>query len=140
MEECLKKAGLKATRQRLALLEEMKKAGGRALTAEELYEILRPATGMDRSTVYRCLAALENHGLVERMDRRDGSACYCLAGQEHRHLLMCIRCHKTVVIPCCPLHQMEHSVSSATGFIMLKHTLELTGICPECAGKTANGR
>ena len=135
MEQRLKKAGLKATRQRAAILRCLEQAGGEALTAEELFEQLNPKTGVDRSTVYRSLAGMESRGLVERMDRRDGTACYCLAGQEHNHLLMCVRCQKTVPIPGCPLHQMEESIGAATGFVMLGHTLELTGICPDCASK-----
>ncbi len=135
MEERLKQAGLKITRQRVAMLEVLAQQKGHALTAEELYERTHPKTGADRSTVYRSLTSLESHGLVERMDRRDGSACYCLAGQEHSHLLMCVRCQKTVPISGCPLHQMQKSIGDATGFVMLGHTLELTGICPECAAR-----
>ena len=134
MEQRLKKAGLKATRQRAAILRCLEQAGGEALTAEELFEQLNPKTGVDRSTVYRCLEALESHRLVERMEHR-GGACYCLSGTDHRHLLMCIRCRKTVPIHGCPFHAMQESISKDTGFVMLGHTLEMTGICPECAAK-----
>ncbi len=137
MEQRLKQAGLKATRQRVAILEELAACRGHAATAEELFELLQGKTGLDRSTVYRSLASMESHGLVERMDRRDGSACYCLAGQDHSHLLMCVRCRKTVPVPGCPLHQMAESIGAATGFVVLGHTLELTGLCPDCAAKTA---
>jgi len=136
MEQRLKKAGLKATRQRVAMLQVLSEQKGHAITAEELFEKTHLQTGVDRSTVYRSLTSLEEHGLVERMDRRDGSACYCLAGQEHSHLLMCVRCQKTVPIAGCPFHQMEKSIGASTGFVMLGHTLELTGICPECAAKS----
>lgn len=134
MEQRLRESGLKATRQRVAILRCLEQAGGEALTAEELFEQLNPTTGVDRSTVYRCLEALENHHLVERMEHR-GGACYCIAGKNHRHLLMCVRCHKTVPIHSCPLHAMEESIGKDTGFVMLSHTLEMTGICPDCASK-----
>ncbi|MBQ9108546.1 MAG: transcriptional repressor, partial [Oscillospiraceae bacterium] len=87
MEQRLRESGLKATRQRVAILRCLEQAGGEALTAEELFEQLNPTTGVDRSTVYRCLEALENHHLGERMEHR-GGACYCIAGKDHRHLLM----------------------------------------------------
>lgn len=135
MEQLLKQAGMKVTRQRVAMLAVLAGQHGHALTAEELYEKVNSSTVVDRSTVYRSLAGMESRGLVERMDRRDGTACYCLAGQEHNHLLMCVRCQKTVPIPGCPLHHMEESIGAATGFVMLGHTLELTGICPDCAAK-----
>jgi len=135
MEQRLKQAGMKATRQRVAMLSVLSQQKGHALTADELYQKVNSRTVVDRSTVYRSLAGMEAHGLVERMDRRDGTACYCLAGQGHNHLLMCVRCQKTVPISGCPLHQMEQSIGAATGFVMLGHTLELTGICPECAAK-----
>ena len=126
---------MKVTRQRVAMLAVLAQQHGHALTADELYEKVNCSTVVDRSTVYRSLAGMESRGLVERMDRRDGTACYCLAGQEHNHLLMCVRCQKTVPIPGCPLHHMEESIGAATGFVMLGHTLELTGICPDCAAK-----
>ena len=136
MKTMLKSIGLKATRHRVAILEALEQAGGEALTAEALFERLHPQTGMDRSTVYRCLEALEGHGLVERMEHRNG-ACYCLTGRDHRHLLVCTRCRKTVSIPGCPLREMEQSLSRSTGFVHLTHTLELSGLCPECAGLRA---
>jgi len=134
VEERLKKAGLKVTRQRLALLEELDRAGG-FLTAEDLQDRLSPRTGMNRSTVYRILAVLEQRGLVERMERRDGCACYRLSGQEHCHLLVCTRCHKAVPVQGCPLEDLERRLSASTGFIITGHSLELTGLCPKCAAK-----
>lgn len=133
MEQRLKQAGLKATRQRVALLRVLEEQQGRAATAEELFERVQGQLEVDRSTVYRSLASMEAHGLVERMDRRDGSACYCLAGQEHSHLLMCVCCRKTVPVPGCPLRSMVQGIGAATGFVVLGHTLELTGLCPDCA-------
>lgn len=134
MEKRLRESGLKVTRHRAAILRCLEQAGGEALTAEELFEQLAPKTGMDRSTVYRSLEALVVHHLVERLEHR-GGACYCLAGKDHRHLLMCVRCHKTVPIHGCPFHALEESIGRNTGFVMLGHTLEMTGICPECASK-----
>lgn len=134
MKEILKTSGMKATRHRVSILQALERAGGEALTAEQLFEQLHPTTGVDRSTVYRCLEALEEHRLVERLEHR-GGACYCLTDRDHRHLLVCVRCHKRVAIPGCPLHDMEQAIGRATGFVQLSHMLELTGICPECAAR-----
>jgi len=65
MEQRLRRSGLKATRQRIAILQCLEQAGGEALTAEELYEQLNPTTAVDRSTVYRCLEALESVSCAE---------------------------------------------------------------------------
>lgn len=131
--EQLKKAGLKSTPHRIAVLNILEGSED-ARTAEDIYKTLSE-TGcrINLSTVYRILDSLVDRRIVSRSVLMDqNKALYELCGRQHRHYLICTACRRKVEIGDCPLHRLEHDMAAETGFRIEAHRLELYGICPEC--------
>ena len=131
----LKKAELKSTKKRQMLLFLLQKQA-RPMTAEELHEQANNILPMNVSTVYRTLNTLTDKGILVRSVRQDGKAYYALAKKDHYHRLVCDLCGKVIPIDTCPLSELEESLENKTGFRITGHSLEFTGLCPECAEKT----
>ncbi len=132
------KSASRNTRRRARMLEVLT-ASPRPLTAEELRAAVQTEFPIDRSTVYRALAAWEEQELVQRTLLPDGTACYERAGR-HVHHLVCAQCKAIVPIDGCPLRALGETLSAETGYIITGHSLEFTGICPRCAGKQGEER
>lgn len=131
----LKKAELKSTKKRQILLFLLQKQA-RPMTAEELHEQANNILPMNVSTVYRTLNTLTDKGILVRSVRQDGKAYYALAKKDHYHRLVCDLCGKVIPIDTCPLSELEESLENKTGFRITGHSLEFTGLCPECTKKT----
>ena len=131
----LKKAELKSTKKRQMLLFLLQKQA-RPMTAEELHEQANNILPMNVSTVYRTLNTLTDKGILVRSVRQDGKAYYALAQKDHYHRLVCDLCGKVIPIETCPLSELEESLENKTGFRITGHSLEFTGLCPECTKKT----
>lgn len=134
----LLKCGLKATRQRLALLAALNQSET-PLTAEELYMQLRQDfTTLSLSTIYRTLDTLCEKQMVNRSVLMDGRrALFEIMPETHCHNLICTVCHKIVPIQNCPLGAYEKSIAETTGYTISGHKLEVYGICPYCRQKAA---
>lgn len=130
----LKKAELKTTKKRQLLLFLLQKQA-RAMTAEELHEIANNILPMNVSTVYRTLNTLTEKDILIRSVRQDGKAYYALPKKGHSHRLVCDLCGKVIPIGTCPLSELEETLQNETGFHITGHSLEFTGLCPECAEK-----
>ncbi len=137
MEDILLKKGLKQTKSRLLILDILDKAD-KPLTAEEIYRLIQnEEDSINLSTVYRTLEVFLNKNIVQIPLMKDGNkASYILNRDEHHHYLVCDKCHKMIKIDFCPFAEFEKQIEQLTSFTILKHKLELFGICPNCQGKT----
>ncbi len=131
IDELLQKAELKRTRPReqiLALLIESTVH----LTAEQVYFALKTkAQHMALATVYRSLAALEQGGILAKVEI-DGKQSYYYSPGEHRHILLCTGCGKVILLHECPAAGLLRAVEQEYGFFVTGHTFEIVGLCPEC--------
>ncbi len=110
--------------------------------AEDLWKALRardPRLG--RATVFRTLAVLQQVGVLERVQRPDGSWCYRLCmGAAHHHHLTCAACGRDEVVDGTPLADLEAAlgrVAAAYGYEPARHDIRLLGRCPTCARAAA---
>jgi len=123
------------TRQRELILERLRTAGDRHITAEELAEELR-GEGVGRSTVYRTLERLVEQGEVRRFRPGDGGACYQFndstgSCREHHHL-KCIKCGRLFHTECELLDELSEHVYSHHGFLLDRSRTVLYGLCADC--------
>jgi Fur family transcriptional regulator, ferric uptake regulator len=128
----LSDAGVRATRQRLLVLETLA-AEPHDATAQEIYARIRQ--GGERvglATVYRTLSLLSERGVVDEFAHRPGETCYRLCGEGHHHHLVCARCHGVAELEECELDDWLARASDEHGFLATSHTLEVTGICAAC--------
>lgn len=139
-EEILNKTNLKATKHRLSILEELE-SNELTITAEDLYIKLKDrGVCISLSTVYRCLETLHEKGIVKRSNLPDyNKAVYEFNHNDHRHHLICIKCHKMLPIIGCPLEGYEKLVESKFGFTVKGHNLEVYGCCDVCERKDTKG-
>jgi Fur family transcriptional regulator, ferric uptake regulator len=125
---------LKNTQKRQAILGILAGAD-RSLTVEEIFTSCMEQLPINLSTVYRTLAKLSEKALVARIVENDGKARYSLScktvGVHHYHLV-CAKCKSIVELDDCPMETMQKKIGDKTGYIIIGHTMELTGLCPKC--------
>jgi Fur family transcriptional regulator, ferric uptake regulator len=125
-------AGLRPTRQRLAVASELLDERD-DVTAQALHDRLR-ARGerIGLATVYRTLSQLADAGAVDVLAHHPGELCYRLCGDAHHHHLVCSECHRVVELADCGLDSWLDRVSEAHGFVATGHRLEVAGVCEGC--------
>ena len=133
---CARK-GARLTPMRRAVLEQLIQAG-RPLGAYELLHRL----GAGRSTtvpappaVYRSLDFLQQHGLIHRLET--ARAYVACLHPEHPHaaqFLICRRCDTVVEADDEQVAGAAEALGQRAGFVLERHSVELTGICASCRG------
>lgn len=127
----LKENGLKATRNRLALLAYLSKTQ-KPHTASEILTVLKREE-IDQATVYRILDVFLKKALIKQIEFKKGSAYYELASQGHHHHLICKSCDRVedVILPE-EFSIQEKNIEKKTNFKIQDHSLEFFGLCAEC--------
>ena len=122
------------TRTRQAVLGLLQRTR-QPISAPEIFEQLQQEkVAIDLVTVYRTVHVLKELGLVLQLDlHQEGSARYELKeGREHHHHIRCQICGQIEDLLLCPLKKVTKLIEQRTQFIVDDHTLEFTGLCPQC--------
>jgi Fur family ferric uptake transcriptional regulator len=129
----LERSGIRPTRGRLLVLEALASEPNDA-TAQEIWSRLRDrGHRVGLATVYRTLAALSEHGVVDSLTHHAGESCYRLCAPGHHHHLVCTHCHRVVEVGDCRLEPWLSSVGAQHGFAVTGHRVEVSGVCADCA-------
>lgn len=131
-EEFLAHLGIKITKQRVAIIELLEQVK-EPVTAEQIYEKLKSKELMNYSTVYRTLNTLSEKGALIKTGEPGGKMYFQLKGHHHEHELECLACHKHITIDACPVEAFSRAVSKETGFVVTEHSLQIKGLCADCA-------
>lgn len=130
--------GLRSTEQRRVVTEMFFSSQGH-LSIEDLLEQVRleePKIGY--ATVYRTLKLLKECGLAYERHFGDGVSRYEVAWEdEHHDHLICVECEKIVEFEEDNIEQLQQKVANKYGFKLVRHKLELYGICSDCRAKRA---
>lgn len=127
----LRDAGLRATRQRLTVLEALRDRAD-AVTAQELHGELRAGgAGIGLTTVYRTLTALTDTGFLDTFTR-DGEQAFRRCGTRHHHHLVCESCNKVVELESAEVEAWVSAVAERQGFTVTGHRAEVFGLCGDC--------
>lgn len=121
------------TRQRTMVLRALIAAGG-LISAQGLHNTLT-ANGarVGLSTVYRTLTALAGAGRADMVRDHNGERLFRYRpGTAHRHYLLCTVCGLSVPVDSAPVEEWAERTARASGFSGVRHTVELTGVCPDC--------
>lgn len=132
--EFLASRGLKLTRQRLAVVNEIFSDAGH-FEAEELVERLKGnRTRVSRATVYRTLDLLRECKLVEKLDFGTQRSYYeHVSPNEHHDHLICIRCGNVIEFHNEALETLQREICGNFGFQESYHSLRIFGHCSKCA-------
>jgi Fur family peroxide stress response transcriptional regulator len=132
--EVLKKKGLKATPQRMAIYQALLSTDAHP-GAEVIYEQLKMAyPTLSLNTVYTNLDILADVGLIRRIDSGEGLFRYDGNPSPHLHII-CTDCRKVEDIygDCSiDLADMTGKVEKWSGYKVNDHALYFFGQCPEC--------
>ena len=135
--EYMNKHGLRSTEQR-RLVTEMFFASSDHLSIEDLLEQVRleePKIGY--ATVYRTLKLLKDCGLAFERHFGDGVSRYEVAwADEHHDHMICLECEKIVEFEDEAIEDLQHKVAARLGFKLVRHKLELYGLCADCQAKS----
>ncbi|MGR0218357.1 Fur family transcriptional regulator [Agromyces sp. ZXT2-6] len=127
----LRAAGLKVTAPRLAVLEAV--TGNGHLDADAVHaRVLEALPGTPLQSVYNVLGALNEAGLLRRIEPAGSAALYESRIGDNHHHVVCTRCHAVADIDCVVGHAPCLVPSDAGGFAI--HTAEVTfwGLCADC--------
>ena len=128
---------VRSTAQRQAVVDWMAAQEG-FTSAQGIHAALRNSgSRIGLATVYRHLQALTEQGRVDAIHGADGETTYRLcgdtAGSGHHHHLICRVCGRTVEVEGGPVERWAAKMANAHGFTNVDHTVEIFGICAQCA-------
>ena len=128
----LKKSNLRMTRQRMIILEELRKVNTHP-SADEVYEMVRKRLPrISLGTVYRNLEILSKTGEIQKLE--PGSTLKRFDGNpaEHYHI-HCIQCDRVVDAHIHNELNFDNVLKQTGDFEIIGHKLEFIGLCPACA-------
>ncbi len=128
----LGRAGLKATRQRDAIVRAFL-ASGKHLTVWQLHqEVIQEEPRVNVATVFRTLKVLCRAGLaVERRFAHGLTRYEAAPGQPHHHLI-CTQCGHIEEFQHDGLERIQAEVARRARFALADGRIELYGACREC--------
>src|SRR3954466_15905436 len=131
----LKSAGLRITQPRLAILAALSKRA-QPTSIEQLHEDVG-AQNCDLVTVYRCMAAFEDIGLVRRAFFHNGTALYEInLGQPTRYHVVCKATDEVQELDTETSEELRRSIEvvqeklRAKGYTEVSHIVEFFGTNP----------
>jgi len=132
----LKSAGLRITQPRLAILASLNKRAQPA-SIEQLHEDVG-ADNCDLVTVYRCMAAFEEIGLVRRAFFHNGTALYEInLGQPTRYHVVCKTTNNVEELDNEIADELRRAIDvvqeklRARGYADVGHIVEFFGVTPQ---------
>ncbi|MBL9209530.1 MAG: transcriptional repressor [Opitutaceae bacterium] len=138
----LKSAGLRITQPRLAILAVLSRRD-QPTSIEQIHEEVG-ASNCDLVTVYRCMAAFEEIGLVRRAFFHNGTALYEMdLGRPARYHVVCKSTNRVEELDAATAEELRRSIDAveakllARGYRNVGHIVEFFGVAPS-AGRTAS--
>ena len=124
----LRRRGMRLSTPRRLVLEALYGAQG-PLSALRLSELL----GVEPTSVYRNLEALERHGLVHHIHLGHGPGLYALRSREEREYLYCESCAKVTAVEPRKLDPVRRRLRERFGYEVTFRHFALVGLCTSCA-------
>lgn len=139
----LKAAGLRITQPRIAILTALINRG-QPTTIEQIHADLASGS-CDLVTVYRCLSAFEDIGLVRRSFFHNGTSLYALSlGDAHPYHVICKETNRVQEIDPATTAELRRNVQQieellkARGYNNVTHVVEFFGLAPQAPATAAS--
>jgi Fur family transcriptional regulator, peroxide stress response regulator len=131
--EACKKAGIKATHQRIEIFRELVNSRQHPDADAVYQEVKRRIPTISLDTVYRTLRTLEECGMVEPVRTRDASMRYDANPEPHHHFY-CTRCGKVTDVYPEDFNELSMQIKPQKFGNVNSVYVELRGVCKECSG------
>ena len=129
--ELLRRGGGRLTTARRAIVAALLASPGH-VTADELTEAIQAEhPDVHPTTVYRCLDALEQLGVIDHAHLGHGRAVYHLADEAHHHLV-CESCGTVIEVPDALFDDLAADLRRRYGFAIRPHHFAVLGRCQSC--------
>jgi Fur family ferric uptake transcriptional regulator len=135
--DLLRASGFRATPQRQMVLQVLREADGRHLTADDVCRAVQDRyPSFNRSTTYRVLEMLSAIGLVQQTRLGDGVAHFEVVDHPDRHHhLVCVTCGKVQNVPAEVLGEISVRLAERHEFHIGTVDLMIRGECAACRGR-----
>lgn len=133
----LKECGLKATFQRMNMLESIEKHGH--MSIESIYdEVVKTHPSLSLATVYKNIVLMVDNGVLVEVPIEGKKSKYELTKEDHIHLV-CTACGEVEDRPHMQAtDSILHTLTSNEHFKLQKQQINLYGICSHCQESIAS--
>ena len=121
--------GIRLTKQREEVLGILLQKRDHPTAAEVFLRAKRHMASISLATVYNCLEALVQSGLVKQVNLDRAPTRYCANLLEHSHFF-CERCGSVFDVDILPAGGLD----LGPGFVISHAEIALRGLCPKCSG------
>ncbi|SEW31926.1 Fur family transcriptional regulator, ferric uptake regulator [Cognatiyoonia koreensis] len=125
MTKALRQAGVRVTKQRIALLAVLGEADDHPDAEELLRRTKRVEPGMSLATVYRTLSVLEAEGVVHRHSFEGGGARFETADQSHHDHIVDLDSGEVFEFNSAKIEQLQTEIAREMGYEVIHHRMEL---------------
>jgi Fur family transcriptional regulator, ferric uptake regulator len=104
-------------------------------SAQDIHaELRRRGERIGLTTVYRHLQVLSEDGSIDTIRDQNGETLYrrCETSAHHHHVT-CRSCGRSVEVEGRAVERWADRVAAEAGFVDIDHTVEIFGLCPDCA-------
>jgi|SRR6478736_1121439 len=134
----IRTASMRVTKPRVALVEALLTQAG-PVSIERLHQVVG-IKACDLVTIYRCLAAFEDLGIVRRSYLHNGTCLYELTSGTDRHYhIVCKTCGRTDPVDFTFTNDTEQKLQDK-GYARISHVVEFFGVCPACQQAAKSSR
>ncbi|HKW16577.1 MAG TPA: Fur family transcriptional regulator [Terriglobales bacterium] len=127
--------GVRITSQRRILVNIMQESPRHLDAAKLLHLAQKQDPNIDRATVYRTIALLKRHGLIDELDlmHLEGEKHYYEAktNRDHCHMA-CFRCGAIMEYAGPAFEKLKEDMAKQTEFLIRVARLEVGGVCKNC--------
>ncbi len=125
LEQALRDAGLRMTRQRAVLLEVLAGASDHPDAAELHKRVQARDTGVSLATVYRTLTELEVQGIIQRHSFDGASARFETCDPAHHDHMIDVETGAVVEFRSDRIERLQAEIAAELGYDIVHHRLEL---------------
>lgn len=129
----LKDKGLRATRQREAVLDTFLREDAHVSVEELCDRVRRENPTIGHATVYRSMGLFVEAGIAKERRFHEGRMRYEPGvGVGHHDHLVCLACGDIQEFEDPTIEQIQQDIAGSRGFQVTYHRLELYGLCARC--------
>lgn len=135
--EYVRRNGLKSTAQRDVIVDLFLRSRGHISIDDLLAKVRRKNPKVGYATVYRTLKLLTECGIAAARQFGDGQTRFEVMGDHaHHDHLICLKCGLILEFENDAIERLQDEMADKLGgFRLVKHKLELYGLCPKAAGE-----
>ena len=133
----LRRHQLKTTQQREIIVDQFFRAAGHISVEDLLLRVRKESPHVGYATVYRTLKLLTDCGIAAPRQFGDGQTRYEVADEtsHHHDHLICLQCGLILEFENDEIEKLQDEMAARLGgFKVVRHKLELYGLCPRAMG------